>query len=72
MSIMCMVIDDDAIARQMLSSHISQIPELILLDNSASPPEAQRHITSGQVDQIFLVQAQPGLTPIHLPQNLHK
>lgn len=72
MSLKCVVVDDEAIARELLTSYISKIPELELVDSFASPLEAMSHIRSGQVDLLFLDIEMPEITGIDFLKTLEK
>ena len=72
MSLKCVVVDDEAIARELLTSYISKIPELELVDSFASPLEAMSHIRSGQIDLLFLDIEMPEITGIDFLKSLEK
>ena len=72
MSLKCVVVDDEAIARELLTSYISKIPELELMDSFASPLEAMSHIRSGQIDLLFLDIEMPEITGIDFLKSLEK
>ena len=70
MSLKCLVIDDEAIARELLTSYISKIPELSLVNSYANPLEAMSHIRSGEIDLIFLDIQMPEITGIDFLKTL--
>ncbi len=72
MSMKCLVIDDEAIARELLTSYISKIPELELVDSFANPLEAMTQIRSGQIDLLFLDIEMPEITGIDFLKTLEK
>lgn len=72
MSLKCLVIDDEAIARELLASYIEKIPELELVAKYANALEAMPQIRSGQIDLLFLDIEMPEITGIDFLKSLEK
>ncbi|MET0466341.1 MAG: LytTR family DNA-binding domain-containing protein [Chitinophagaceae bacterium] len=66
----CIIVDDEPLARQLVSSYIDQIPELSLAGSYQSALEAFTAIHSYQVDVIFLDIEMPGITGINFVKSL--
>ncbi|MEM6526272.1 MAG: LytTR family DNA-binding domain-containing protein [Bacteroidota bacterium] len=62
MKIKCLVVDDEHIARKILSEYISKVPELELVASCSSALQALDHIKNGGVDMMFLDIQMPDLT----------
>lgn len=60
----CMVIDDEPLAIQLLSTHISKVPFLELVSTYTNPMEALMSFIANPVDLIFLDVQMPQLTGI--------
>lgn len=72
MSLKCLVIDDEAIARELLANYIDKIPELELVAKYSNPLEAMPQIRSGQIDLLFLDIEMPEITGIDFLKSLEK
>ena len=56
----CLVVDDEALARQLIQSHLAQIPNIELVQSCSSAIEADQYLNSNKVDILFL--------DIHMPK----
>jgi len=72
MSLKCLVVDDEAIARELLANYIDKIPELELVAKYSNPLEAMPQIRSGQIDLLFLDIEMPEITGIDFLKSLEK
>lgn len=70
MTLKCIVIDDERLARQYIKNYISKIPELELLGDYNSPLKALDLIKSGQVDLMFIDIQMPDITGIEFVRSL--
>ncbi len=66
MSMKCLVVDDEHIARQLLSDYVEKVPELELAGTCSSAMEAMQFIKTNPVDILFLDIQMPDLTGIDL------
>lgn len=70
MSIKCLVIDDERLAREYLKNYIAKLPQLKLLGEFNSPLKAMELIRSGEVDLIFLDIQMPDITGVEFMRSL--
>lgn len=68
--ITCMIVDDEPLARMVLESHISRMPELHLLGKYANAVEAFEAIANTSPDLIFLDIKMPVLSGIEFIKSL--
>lgn len=62
MSIKCLIVDDEHIARKLLSDYVDKIPELELVAACSSALQALNHIKKDSIDLLFLDIQMPDLT----------
>ncbi|VXD11807.1 LytTR family DNA-binding domain-containing protein [Marinoscillum sp. 108] len=62
MSLKCLIVDDENIARKILSDYVSKVPELELVATCSSALQALNHIKNGTIDVLFLDIQMPDLT----------
>lgn len=70
MTIKCVVIDDERLAREYLKNYIGKVPELELLGDFNSPLKATELIKSSQVDLLFIDIQMPDITGIDFIKSL--
>jgi DNA-binding LytR/AlgR family response regulator len=58
----CLIVDDEHIARKLLSDYVSKVPELELVATCGSALEAMNHLKNDQTDVMFLDIQMPDLT----------
>ncbi|TRX54881.1 response regulator transcription factor [Fulvivirga sp. M361] len=58
----CLIVDDEHIARKILSDYVSKVPELELVASCNSALKALNHIKSDRIDVLFLDIQMPDLT----------
>ena len=68
--IKCIVVDDEALARRLLSDHISKIPELELVAQFENPLQAKSALVTHNIDIMFLDIQMPELTGIEFIKSL--
>jgi len=64
MTIRCLVIDDEELARTLLENYIARIPNLELVGQCKDPMEAMQLMQETTVDLLFLDIQMPGLTGV--------
>lgn len=62
MSLKCLIVDDENIARKILSDYISKVPELELVASCSSALQALNYIKQNSIDILFLDIQMPDLT----------
>ena len=58
----CLIVDDEHIARKLLSDYVGKVPELELVAACSSALQALSHIKQGNIDILFLDIQMPDLT----------
>lgn len=66
----CLIVDDEALARQLIETHLTQIPELELVHACSSAIEAGQFLKSNKVDLLFLDIQMPALSGIDFLKSL--
>ncbi|HTH55099.1 MAG TPA: LytTR family DNA-binding domain-containing protein [Cyclobacteriaceae bacterium] len=72
MSISCVIVDDEPLARSLLKDYVSKIPSLKLVDVCPSPLTAMEVLKTNAVDLLFLDIQMPEITGISLLKILKK
>lgn len=72
MSISCVIVDDEPLARSLLKDYVSKIPSLKLVDVCSSPLAAMEVLKANTVDLLFLDIQMPEITGISLLKILKK
>jgi DNA-binding LytR/AlgR family response regulator len=72
MSITCLIVDDEPLARNLLTDYVSKVPSLELLQACASPLVAIEVLRVNPVDLLFLDIQMPEITGISLLRTLQK
>lgn len=62
MSLKCLIVDDENIARKILSDYVSKVPELELVASCSSALQALNYIKQDRIDVLFLDIQMPDLT----------
>lgn len=70
MTIQCLIVDDELLARRLLSDYVGKIPELKLVGVCASAMEAQSFLQKQRIDLLFLDIQMPDVTGISLLKSL--
>ncbi|WP_179213148.1 LytR/AlgR family response regulator transcription factor [Maribacter sedimenticola] len=58
----CLIVDDEHIARKILSDYVGKVPELELVASCSSALQALNHIKNDRIDVLFLDIQMPDLT----------
>ncbi len=64
MSLKCLIVDDENIARKILSEYVSKVPELELVASCSSALQALNYIKNDNIDVLFLDIQMPDLDGI--------
>ena len=62
MKMKCLIVDDENIARKILSDYVGKVPELELVASCSSALQALNHIKNDRIDVLFLDIQMPDLT----------
>lgn len=62
MNMKCLIVDDENIARKILSDYVAKVPELELVAACSSALQALNHIKKDRIDVLFLDIQMPDLT----------
>lgn len=62
MKMKCLIVDDEHIARKILSDYVGKVPELELVASCSSALQALNHIKKDSIDVLFLDIQMPDLT----------
>ncbi|MEM9835980.1 MAG: response regulator transcription factor [Bacteroidota bacterium] len=68
----CLVIDDEALARELIATHLRELPEFDLVGSCATALEAQRFLRTNEVDLLFLDIEMPVLKGTDFLKLLHR
>ncbi|WP_435264133.1 LytR/AlgR family response regulator transcription factor [Tenacibaculum sp. nBUS_03] len=68
----CIIVDDEPMAREILTTYISKIPNLNLIKNCSCAIEALEVINSENIDLIFLDINMPEISGLSLAKSTHK
>ncbi len=68
----CLIIDDEPIARQLIRTHIGNIPELIIIKEFGLAIDAISFLDTNKIDIIFLDIQMPKLTGIDFIKTIEK
>lgn len=66
----CLIVDDEPLAREVIASHVKQIPQLEVVQSCGNAMEAFEYLKSAPVDLIFLDIQMPVLTGIEFLKSL--
>lgn len=72
MSISCLIVDDEPLARSLLTDYVKKVPYLNLLDACSNPLAAIEILRNTSVDLLFLDIQMPEITGISLLKALQK
>ena len=70
MSLQCLVVDDEPLARKLLIEYIAKIPSLVLVGTCSNPLEAREIMLSKKIDLLFLDIQMPEITGISFLKSL--
>ncbi|MEO1022798.1 MAG: LytTR family DNA-binding domain-containing protein [Bacteroidota bacterium] len=70
MSIQCLIVDDEFIARKLLSDYVNRVPELELVATCSTALEAMSYIKDDTIDILFLDIHMPDITGLDFLKTL--
>lgn len=70
MSIRCLIVDDEPLARKLLISYVENCPDLTLVAECATAMEARTKLREEKIDLVFLDIQMPQLSGLQLLQSL--
>ena len=68
----CLIVDDEPLARSLLSDYVRKVPQLNLVDTLSSPLQVMDALHKNEIDIMFLDVQMPDLTGISLLKALQK
>ena len=68
----CLIVDDEPLARNLLSDYVRKVPQLNLVDTLSSPLQVMDALRNNEIDVMFLDVQMPDLTGISLLKALQK
>lgn len=68
----CLIVDDEPLARNLLSDYVRKVPQLSLVDTLSSPLQVMDALRNNEIDVMFLDVQMPDLTGISLLKVLQK
>ncbi len=71
MSIRCMVVDDEQLARTLLEEYVKKLPQLQLVSGCRNPLEAMEVLQKEEVELMFLDIQMPELTGVEFLKSMH-
>jgi DNA-binding LytR/AlgR family response regulator len=72
MSMTCLIVEDEPLARSLMTDYVQKVPYLTLIDACSSPLAAMDILRNTPVDLLFLDIQMPELTGLSLLKALHK
>ena len=72
MKITCLIVEDEPLARNLLTDYVSKVPYLSLIKACTGPLEAMEELRKNPVDLLFLDVQMPELTGISFLKSLQK
>jgi two-component system LytT family response regulator len=72
LNITCLIVDDEPLARNLLTDYVTKVPYLTLIKACTGPLEAMEELRKNPVDLLFLDVQMPELTGISFLKSLQK
>ncbi len=66
----CIIIDDESLARQLIQTHLKNVPEFELLQSFSSAIDAEKYLRENEIDLMFLDIQMPKLSGIDFLKSL--
>ena len=70
--ISCLIVDDEAIAREIIETHLSKIKNITVLASCSNAIEAFNHISNHTIDLVFLDINMPEISGISFAKSINK
>jgi len=71
-TISCLIVDDEAVARDIIATHLAKIPTVNIIANCSHALEANTYLNSYEVDLIFLDINMPDISGIAFAKSIKK
>ena len=71
-SISCLIVDDEAIAREIIASHLSKIESITIVKSCNNAVEAFKCISNNEIDLVFLDINMPEISGIAFAKSINK
>ncbi|KJD33105.1 chemotaxis protein CheY [Tamlana nanhaiensis] len=71
-NINCLIVDDEAIAREVIATHLSNIENITIVASCNSAIEAFKHISNQNIDLVFLDINMPEISGISFAKSINK
>lgn len=71
-SINCLIIDDEAVAREIIASHLAKIKNMNVVASCNTAMEAFQHISTSEIDLVFLDINMPEISGIAFAKSINK
>lgn len=72
MTLRCLIIDDEELARRLIRNYCDRLPQLSVAGEAASPEEALPQLREYEIDLLFLDIQMPGMTGLELLRSLRR
>ena len=72
MSLRCLIVDDEELARRLVRSYCDRLPQLEVAGEAADPIAALPRLHEGSIDLLFLDIQMPGMTGLELLRSLRR
>ena len=70
--ILCIIVDDETIAREVIATHVSKMPNIKIVANCSNAIEAFRVLRSNKIDLVFLDINMPEISGISFAKSINK
>lgn len=71
-NISCLIVDDESIAREIIETHVSKIPNITIVETCSNAIEAFNVLRNNQIDLIFLDINMPEVSGISFAKSINK
>ncbi len=71
-TISCLIIDDEAIAREIIATHLSEIENINIIASCSNAIEAFNYISNHDIDLVFLDINMPEISGISFAKSINK
>ncbi|PWH82041.1 DNA-binding response regulator [Algibacter marinivivus] len=71
-NISCLIVDDEAIAREVIATHVAKIPNITIVASCSNAIEAFNALRNNQIDLIFLDINMPEVSGISFAKSINK
>ncbi|MAZ73007.1 MAG: DNA-binding response regulator [Flavobacteriaceae bacterium] len=71
-TVSCLIVDDEAIAREIIETHVAKIENVHVVASAGNAMEAFNHISNQQIDLVFLDINMPEISGISFAKSINK